>query len=391
MSLVGYIDKTGIHTPTYPEVLAELQGSYRAIFGSDVYLEADSQEGQMIAMFALAIHDANQLAVSVYNSFSPQTAQGAGLSRMVKINGIARISASSSTVDLTLTGQAGTVITGGVAEDVAGQKWDLPETVIIPTGGEVTVTATARDAGAVQAAAGDVNVISTPTRGWQSVVNAQAATPGTDAETDAALRLRQGVSTALPSLTVLEGIVGALANLDGVTRVQGYENDADEADGNGIPAHCLAMVVEGGEVAGIAEAIAAKKTPGAGTYGDISATVEDAYGLLSTIQFFRPGEVPIDAEVVITPRAGYVSTTGTSIQEGLAEYFNELEIGEDVLLSKLYTPINSAEPLAGKRSFDVAALTIARHGESLGAANVALAFTEMAVGDVANITVTVQE
>lgn len=391
MSLVGYIDKTGIHTPTYPEVLAELQKSYRAIFGSDVYLEADSQEGQMVAMFALAIYDANQLAVSVYNSFSPQTAQGAGLSRMVKINGIARISASSSTVDLTLTGQAGTVITGGVAEDVAGQKWDLPETVTIPTGGEVTITATARDAGAVQAAAGDVNVIATPTRGWQSVVNAQAATPGTDAETDAALRLRQGVSTALPSLTVLEGIVGALANLDGVTRVQGYENDADEADGNDIPAHCLAMVVEGGEVTGIAEAIAAKKTPGAGTYGDVSATVEDAYGLLSTIQFFRPGEVAIDAEIVITPRSGYVSTTGTSIQEGLAEYFNELEIGEDVLLSKLYTPINAAEPLGGKRSFDVAALTIARHGDGLAAANIVLGFTEMAVGDVANITVTVQE
>lgn len=391
MALIGYIDDTGIHTPTYPEILAEIQENYRAIFGADVYLEADSQEGQLLAMLALAYHEGNQLAVSVYNSFSPQTAQGESLSRNVKINGIARLSASKSTVDLTIVGQAGTVITGGVAKDVAEQKWELPGTVTLPIGGEITVTATAQEAGALQAAAGDVNVIATPTRGWQSVTNAQAAVPGTDVESDAALRQRQGISTALPSLTVREGIVGAVANLSGVTRVKAYENDSDAEDGDGIPAHSLALVVAGGEVSEIAAAIATKKTPGAGTYGTTSGQAEDKYGLVDTISFFRPTEVPVDVEVVVSPRAGYVSTTGVAIQEGLADYLNALEIGEDVLLSKLYTPINAADPLAGKRTFDVASLTMARHGEELAAGNLVLAFTEMAIGDVANITVTVQE
>lgn len=391
MALVGTIDNTGIHTPAYQEVLGELQASYRGIFGADVYLESDSQEGQMLAMFALAIHDCNQFAVSVYNSFSPQTAQGAGLSRMVKINGIARLTFSLSTVDLTIIGQAGTVITSGVAQDVAGQKWDLPESVTIPVGGEITVTATAQEAGSLQAAAGDIRSIATPTRGWQSVTNALAATQGTDVETDAVLRLRQRVSTALPSLTVLEGIVGALATQDGVTRVKGYENDGNEVDANGIPAHSLAMVVAGGDVAAIAAAIATKKTPGAGTYGTISAKVVDKYGLESSIKFYRPTEVAIDVQVVIAPRAGYVSTTGTAIQAAVAEYLNDMEIGEDVLLSKLYSPVNDAEPTTGARSFDVTSLTMARHGDGLAAGNVILAFTEMAVGDVANIIVTVQE
>lgn len=389
MTLVGSIDATGIHTPTYEEILADLQESYRGIFGADLYLEADSQEGQMLAMFALAIHDANQFAVSVYNAFSPQTAQGAGLSRMVKINGLLRQSATYSTVDVTLAGAAGTVITGGVVEDVAGQKWDLPGTVAIPVSGEVTVTATAQEAGSVQAAAGEVSKIATPTRGWISVTNAAAATPGSDVESDATLRGRQAVSTSLPSLTVLEGIVGAVANLAGVTRYKAYENDTDSEDGDGVPAHSLAMVVEGGDTAAIAAAIATKKTPGAGTHGTTSATVTDKYGMSSTIRFFRTTDVAIDLEIGITARAGYVSTTGEDIKQNLADYLNRLEIGEDVLLSKLYTPINAAEPDPAKRTFDVTSLEIARHGETPAAANLVLDFTEVASGSVDNITLNV--
>jgi uncharacterized phage protein gp47/JayE len=389
MAIVGYIDSTGIHTPTYPDVLAELQTNFRAIFGADVYLESDSQEGQMLAMFALAIHDANQFAVSVYNAFSPQTAQGAGLSRMVKVNGIARLAASHSTVDVTITGTAGTVITSGVVQDVAGQKWDLPATVTIPVGGETTVTAMAQDAGDIQAAAGEVSTIATPTRGWQSVTNASAATPGASIESDSTLRQRQAVSTALPSLTVLEGVVGAVANIDGVTRYKGYENDTASTNGDGIPAHAISMVVEGGVSMDIATAIATKKTPGAGTYGTTSEVITDKYGMPNTIRFYRPTTVAIDVAVHITAKAGYVSTTGDAIKANLAAYFNGLDIGEDVLLSKLYTPINAAEPDPARKTFDVTSLQICRHGGTPASSNLVLAFNEVASGAVSNMTLTV--
>jgi len=389
MSLAGYIDATGIHVPTYPEILDELQADYRSIFGQDVYLDPDSQEGQMLAMFALAIYDANQLAVSVYNAFSPQTAQGAGLSRMVKLNGLARQTASNSTVDVTLSGTAGTIITGGVVQDVAGQKWDLPASVTIPFSGEITVTATAETIGNIQAAAGDVSQIATPTRGWQTVGNAAAATPGAPVESDATLRQRQAVSTALPSQTVLEGIVGSLANLAGVTRYKGYENDTDATDANGLPAHAISLVVEGGDDADIAQAIAVKKTPGVPTYGATSVVVTDTYGMPNTMHFFRPGLVAPLVAVTIIALPGYVSTTGVSLQENLAAYLNGQDIGEDVLLSRLYTPINAAEPDAAKKTFYVTSLAIARPGQSPAAANLDLAFNEVAVGDVANITLTV--
>ena len=134
-------------------------------------------------------------------------------------------------------------------------------------------------------------------------------------ETDAELRRRQAISTALPSLTVFEGTLGAVASIPGVTRSRGYENDGGVPDADGIPGHSICMVVEGGDTAAIAEAIAAKKGPGAGTYGTTEALVRDKFGVPNVIKFFRPVETPVYATVTIRPFPGYLSTTGESHQE----------------------------------------------------------------------------
>ena len=130
---LAYIDDTGIHLPDYPTVLDHVKGVMHDIYGDDLYIEADSQDGQLCAAFALMMHDTYALCGDVYNAFSPSTAQGAGLSSVIKINGIRRKAASYSTVDLRIVGQVGTIVTGGKAEDVAGQKWLLPARVVIPS------------------------------------------------------------------------------------------------------------------------------------------------------------------------------------------------------------------------------------------------------------------
>ena len=123
---LAYIDDTGIHLPDYPTVLDHVKGVMHDIYGDDLYIEADSQDGQLCAAFALMMHDTYALCGDVYNAFSPSTAQGAGLSSVIKINGIRRKAASYSTVDLRIVGQVGTIVTGGKAEDVAGQNGFCP-------------------------------------------------------------------------------------------------------------------------------------------------------------------------------------------------------------------------------------------------------------------------
>lgn len=382
-----YIDDTGYHFEDYPAFLAWLQDQYRAIYGADVYLESDSQDGQFLAILAKAFYDTAALGGSVYNSFSPVTAQGAGLSRNVKINGLGRRVPSNSTVELTVVGQAGTVITGGIAIDALQQKWLLPVTTI-PGGGSVNCTAVAENEGAVAAAPDTITTIFTPTRGWQTVNNAAAATLGSPVETDAELRVRQAISTANPSLTVFDGTVGGVADLAGVTKVRGYENDTDSTDGNGIPSHSISLVVVGGDDVEICQEIALHKTPGTGTFGDTSETVYDAHGMPLEIEFERSVTATISGEITISTGTGWSSEYEALIQQAVADVINAGQIGATILLTKLYAPAYLIGTPAGL-TFDIASIEIEKNSDGLAAANIELDWDENPVCDPADINVVI--
>jgi uncharacterized phage protein gp47/JayE len=385
---LAYVDSTGYHYADYPTVLAYYQAEYRTIYGSDIYLGADSQDGQWIAIQAQASYDLMALGAAVYNSFSPATSQSDALSRGVKINGISRRVATKSTADLAIVGQAGTVITRGIAEDVTGIKWDLPDIVTIPNTGIITVTATCQVIGFINAGSNTINSIYTPTRGWQTVTNPNPATAGAPVETDAELRARQTVSTALPSLSVLDGTLGAVASCVGVTKYAAYENDTSAIDSDGLPPHSISIVVEGGEVRDIAYAIAKKKTPGTNTYGTTSFTTYDSYGLPNTINFFRPTEASIFANVIISPLFGFTTGYVDDIKQSLVDYFNSLKIGQDVDFSRTFTPATLFSTPAGA-TFTVIYMAIAKFPDTLSSENVTILFNELPRSTLSNINVTV--
>ncbi|KVO64979.1 hypothetical protein WJ78_17815 [Burkholderia ubonensis] len=388
-SPVAVIDVNGITAPPYAEILDYWQTKYRSIYGQDTYLEPDSKDGQFLAVISAAFNDCNSMAIAVYQSFSPATAQGAALSSNVKINGIARKVASYSSADLVLVGQAGATITNGAAKDANDVKWLLPATVTIPPSGTVTVTATCATIGAVAARAGAINQIATPAFGWQTVTNPADAAAGAPVESDAALRQRQTVSTALPSLTVLDGIIGAVANVAGVTRYVAYENDTNATDANGIPSHSISLVVEGGDATAIANAIASKKTPGAGTYGTTAIVVTDIYGRPITIRFYRPTAAPVTATVTLKALAGYTTQTGQQIQQAVSDYVNGVQIGGGLSGSVEWgDALTAANGVGGGVTFKLSGLTLSGpHGA--GAPDVSLQFNEAASCTPASVTLVV--
>lgn len=382
------VDANGISAPQFADILAYLQAQYRAIFGNDVYLGNDSQDGQFLGIVAAAINDANAATIAVYNSFSPATAQGNGLSSNVKINGISRAIATASTVNVTLVGVAGTTITNGVVQDVNNVNWLLPASVVIPSGGSITVTATCQVLGAVSAAIGTVTKIQTPVYGWQTVTNASAASVGAPVETDAALRVRQGYSVALPSQTVLAGILGAVEAVAGVTEAVAYENDTNSTDSNGLPPHSISLVVSGGAAIDIATAISNKKTPGAYTYGTTSQVVTDSIGVAHTIRYYVPTNVAIAVGITVKALTGYTSAIGVQIQNAIAAYINALPIGQSVFLTRLYLPaqLNGG---AGSSTYEVTVLQISAKPAPVGNSDVAIAFNQVATCAVADIALTV--
>jgi uncharacterized phage protein gp47/JayE len=339
------ISSTGISAPSFAAILTYLQGQYGSIFGSDAVLTPDTQDGQLLGVICQAISDANSAAINCYQSFSPLTAQGTALSVNVAINGIQRQQASYSTAPVELVGVAYTVIPNGVITDQNGNNWSLPSSVTIGSGGTVSTTATCQTLGAITAPEGTITVIGTPTLGWQSVTNTAAASAGQPVQTDAQLRQLQAASTTLPSLGVMDGIVGAIWNVPGVTAVASYTNPTSTTNADGLPAGAISLVVEGGSASAIAQAIATKKTPGVPTYGSTSVNVTVAWSSSPLqINFQSAAQQAVRVSVTLNPLTGYTSAIGTEIQNAVANYINSLGIGQNVMIPRLYVPAQLAGP-----------------------------------------------
>src|SRR5580700_2989287 len=308
------IGPAGLSIPQYTDVLGLFTSNFQAIYGPGSDLAVDSADYQLMSVIALAWSDMANAMQQDYNNRSPVTAVGAALDTDVAYNGLIRKAASYSTVAVTLSGTAGTVIAGGQVQDsVPGQGyiWNLPPSVTIGIGGSVTVTAICAVIGAVAALVNQVNLIVTPTSGWVSVTNASPASLGQPVETDSQLRTRQAVSTELPSITMLAGTIAAIEAVEGVTRQLTLENPTAAAittwplptSGPSWwgPPHSITAIVEGGLQLSVATAIYNNRGIGcltnapSGASGAVTVPVTDPNsGAIFDVGFCQPPSyVPI--------------------------------------------------------------------------------------------------
>ena len=339
-----YIDNLGIHVPTYQDIIEYYIAQAKDIFGSDIYLEEDSKDYQMISVIARSAASGLQAAVDSYNARNPDTAFDDVLDGLVSINGIQRKPSTYSSVVVTLTGIPYTLITGGVVQSTDGSRWDLPQEVVIDAEGTAQVTAIAQEKGSIIAIANTITTIVTPTYGWYSVTNLSDATPGQEAESTPALKARRKLAVATPSQTPLEGLDAAISAVLGVIQFKNYENDSGTTDARGFPGHSIVTVVEGGTNEDIAKAIAKQKNMGVKAYGDIIVPVTNEYGTTQQIGFFRPTITEVYLEIYIKAKSGYTTVVADSIKKALVNFGSLLPIGEDLYSTELYEIILSVNP-----------------------------------------------
>ena len=361
------IGPAGLTVASYQSILADNLQAYLNIFGLNQYVAPDSAIYQLLSILSLKQADANNGLQLVYNQSAPSTAVGAGLDRVIKMNGLARDPFTYSTALLTLTGSGVGLFANLFAQDGNGNLWALPSPLAI-VGGSVTVGAICTTPGNVTAEPNTINIKATPAVGWFTVTNAAAATPGNPIELDSQLRARQAVSVALPSLTTLQSTIADVLAVLGVTRVApGYptpggpgtsiENPTGATDSWGNPAHSISMVVEGGTNLAVAQAIYGARGIGCFTNGTTAVVVTDPLTTyVMTIRFFRPTYLTVSVLVVVTPLAGFTSATQAAIQAGLVNYLNSLSIGETVVYSELYGAALTARPNPDQPLFSITSL-----------------------------------
>lgn len=388
---VPYVDENGYHFPVYQDILDDLIANMKIIYGDDIYLENDSMDYQFLSILADKIYDSFQQNQLNFVNRSPATVVGGiAMDTLFAVNGIFRKPATKSTCIVTLTGTPLTSINGGIVQDVNGNLWDIPTTQISISGTQ-NVIATCQTAGKINALIGDINQIYTPQAGWSGVYNNVIAEQGQNIETNQEFRSRQAISTSLPSLTVLEGLNGSIAQINNITRFKIYENDTNLTDLNGLPPHSIAVVVEGGDNNEIAKNIFLKKTMGCYTHGTTVVNVYDRFGQLNLIRFFRPTIKPFFADITVKALNGYTTETTHKIKETVVEYVNKLNIGNTVSINVILNILiknlidDVTNPIFTINSADILIGTNATTSNI----DINLLFNEVVDADINNINITV--
>jgi uncharacterized phage protein gp47/JayE len=278
--------------------------------------------------------------------------------------------ALASLTDVVVSGDytSGFTVTYTGADGQKEQPELVLETNTLDAGGAVAITITettkgflpfvdlnmqAEVVGPVQALAGTLTVIETPQVGVTQITNLLDAIVGRDIESDPAAKLRQKQDQQLSGSATIPGIKNSLLEIDQVEVAVVIENASDLTDLQGRPPHSFEAVVLGGDEQEIANEIFNVKPAGIQTFGTVSKNVIDPEGGLQVINFSRPLDVDVYLVVNITPNtdpvegALYPVDGDDQVEAKLLEFAEGLTVGNDVINSAMYTPVNEVPGVIG--------------------------------------------
>ena len=368
-------------------------------------LDPSTPDGLKIAHDAEIFSALDEILQQAYNSKDPNKASGIDLNVISALTGTLRSEGTASTVTgFVLRGTPGTPVPAGTVfeSSTTGTRWTLNRTWTLDNTGTATVDLTSVAVGPTEADANTITRIITTVPGLTSVNNPTPATPGTGVESDSSLRVKRATAVGRPGNNQVDSMLGELFAVEGVRRVRVYENDTNSTDANGLPAHSIAPIVDGGLDEDVAMAIYLKKNPGvalyqAGTPVGILVTSPAYPTNQKMIRFSRPSYV--DMHVVVNIKNDgtlpSVTTLQPMIQSAIMEYAagdliptqygfkpDGFDIGESVPYSSLYTPINKVIGSYGNSY--VSSMTV-----NGGTTNVTINFNQLSRWTSSNITVNI--
>lgn len=295
------IGVNGLTIQTLADIVGELDAGLRAIYGSDINLDPNSPDGQMVNLYSQGKLDTLEMGEQIYTSFDPDQAQGAALDARCAINGVVRQPGSHSLVRIDITVGAATIFFYGLninpakaftVADQNGNRYQLVTSFGFIGPGTIQQTFQAVKTGPVSSPIGTITNIVTIIAGVTNVNNPAAPfILGVLEESDALLRIRRANSVSLPSKGYLQGLIGALLDVPGVTNADVLENMTSSTDANGIPGHSIWSIISTGPSnltsvePEVANAIYVKRNAGCGMKGGVSVNVTQLDGNVIAIKF----------------------------------------------------------------------------------------------------------
>lgn len=201
------------------------------------------------------------------------------------------------------------------------------------------------DLARIQLTEGAITEIVTSISGFTSCTNLAIPVYGRERETDVELRQSYAKKQAYRSSTMLESITSAIFNnVENVSSAVAFENDTDETDSEGRPPHSIEVVVDGGDEAAIAQQILYYKAAGIQTYGSVVVDVPSLYSGTIAVKFNRPTAIYVwlKVQIVKNPDEAMPPNYEALIKSTIMEYVEDITAGENIVIQKVISPINTA-------------------------------------------------
>lgn len=439
---IGFVQKV------FEEVKESLETRIKSALGNTLDFAPQSNAGQLSGIFSEFIGDVWQLAQDVYSAFDPDSATGAALDALCGLTGTVREPATASTVTVTATGTAGTVLTSGrlISVDPTGVRFQTtanatiaaatawtPSTaytvgayrknssgpsrmyIVITAGtsagsggptttasditdgtvhwrylgdgdGYVNVEAAAEETGPKVADAFALTNIETPVSGWSNAINLLDADLGTDLESDASLRARRELELKTGGKASVEAIQADVLAVADVAQCTVFENPTDSTV-DSIPPHSIEVLVQGGESVDIAKAIFESKAAGIGTYGTSSYAHTDSQGITQDVYFTRVTEVPIWISLtLVTDPNKFPADGAAQVAAAIVAWGDEQKAGKDAVQSRIAAAAFEVDGV-----LDVTPLLLGTSNPASVDGNISISSRQIAVYDTSRINIAVTE
>lgn len=242
------ITANGIVTAEYVDIKDTIVAMYKNVYGSDIDIDPRTADGVFIENVCLIIYNILQCYSLMYSNLNPQSATGIYLDIIGALTNVTRKQATKSRVSVRIKNvqQKDVTINVGGNEtfkliDKSGQSWTViggPYTLIgketwennpkYPNYEGEAVIAECDAYGAITAPAHYVEKTMT-VNGRFVVSQPDAGETGTNRESDAEFRARRNNVLSATSTTVIEGLVSALGQINGIDDVVIMNNSTDSS------------------------------------------------------------------------------------------------------------------------------------------------------------------
>lgn len=325
----------------------------------DINLSDSSVDGMIIAVIAELFSRLDEGLEAAYNSKNPNFAISHELDVISAITGKQRRAATASTVKLTFDGSEGTVIpSGALFADSEGRQWRTLSEVIIGSSETGSAQAACQTLGAVVVDLNEITQFIDTIGGLRSVTNNELADVGDSEQSDESLRRERNRSVAIGGTSQVDAMYSHLYNTNGVIDALIINNFTNQTDANGVPAHSIAVLVDGDDAADadIALAIFRSKTIGCGFHGlgspvtvtnvfdkNEKSAIDVTFGravkidMAIDLKIHNDGTLPLNIDLLIKNAIlSYAKGELPTNQFNKTGY----QMAEDVAVNQLITPIN---------------------------------------------------